>query len=615
MHFRRAASQVAAIAISLIVVSIVAFGAYGIVSMDRTPTGGTTESTNSANLGVTQTTLTCFANMTSYPCSQPPLMREEQTGNSTNQTLGLEMFASLNATALNQGQGVNVSISVLNLLSTMNNVSTRIEWGLPALPASFPCPRPMLSIVARGYYDLANVSKADFLPTFPPGYSLSCPAIWAYSPSNYTVDFLPRSVGTYNTSFYGNSNYSYPMSTFQAFGGYYSTTEKVPEGPNGTLFPALLTFSPGVYTVAAGDMWGQLVILHFTVEPNPMTTTAYNTTTTGKSGLYFLSFNQTAVCGPGSSLYGDYFIPWSVTLTGGSSYSITKAQPPNSNPSNGFTSTKNDSYSSISFSVPDGTYNYTIDPINDFENAQTYASSGTITINGDNVTVYVRVNLASCGSTITTTTFTSNATSTYTSQQGWTQGGVASLVLTSPKVLSYVKPAYTYDLNIVQDPFATNLANALINVTETQSVSGNWTGGGYEVTYSGVMLNATVQFTSPNSYQLISVGVTNLPNRTYSISYNSQQQHIIQVALSNTTVESLVSNFTKYYVNEVNGLVGNGTGSYYLSIPQVDGPKAVSVTVNAAMTAVTSATIGYNGGSICFYNPYFCYTVPWNSTG
>ena len=273
------------------------------------------------------------------------------------------------------------------------------------------------------------------------------------------------------------------------------------------------------------------------------------------------------------------------------------------------------SYSSISFSVPNGTYNYTINPANDFENSQTGASSGTITINGNNVTVYVHFKLASCGSTITTTTFASTAiTSTQTSQQGWTQRGVARLVLTSPEVLSYVKPAYTYELNIVQDPFATNLANALINITETQSVSGNWTGSGYEVTYSGIMLNATVQFTSPSSYQLISVGVTNLPNKTYSISYNSQQQHIIQVALSNSTVESLVSNFTKYYVNEVSGLVGNGTGFYYVSIPQVDGPKAVSVSVNAAMTAVISATSGYNGGGVCFYNPYFCYTVPWNST-
>lgn len=345
---------------------------------------------------------------------------------------------------------------------------------------------------------------------------------------------------------------------------------------------------------------------------NPSSTnhaTAINTV------LYQLSFIQAVVCGPGASLYGDYFIPWSVTLTSNSSFNATIVQPPNSNLSNGYTSTKNESYASISFSVPNGTYNYTLNPVNDVVNSQTWASSGTIKINGSEVTVYVEFNLLTCGSAVTATTLGStNGTYTQSSPPGWTQGGVARLVLTSPNVLSYVKPAYSYDLNIVQDTFATNLANALINVTESQSVSGNWTDG-YQVTYSGLMLNATVQLTPSDSYQLISLEVTNLPNKTYSIGYNSQQQHIIQVALSNSTVDSLVSNFTKYYVNEVSGLVGNGTDFYYLSISQVDGPKAVSVYVNAAMTAVISATSGYNGGGVCFYNPYFCYTVPWNSTG
>ena len=165
----------------------------------------------------------------------------------------------------------------------------------------------------------------------------------------------------------------------------------------------------------------------------------------------------------------------------------------------------------------------------------------------------------------------------------------------------------------MQDPFVANLANALINVTETQSVSGNWSTG-YNVTYSGVMLNATVQFTAPDGYQLMNVGANNLPNQTYSINYNSTQRHIIQVALSNSTVENLVSKISPYYVNEVSGLVGNGTSAYYFSIGQVDGPEDVSGYVNAGMTAVGSATLGYNGGGGCYYNPTFCYSVPWNST-
>ncbi|MHB8568513.1 MAG: hypothetical protein ACYC7D_14955 [Nitrososphaerales archaeon] len=251
-----------------------------------------------------------------------------------------------------------------------------------------------------------------------------------------------------------------------------------------------------------------------------------------------------------------FIAPWTVVLS--NRESIT-ANPPNG------TSTiccgiSQSNPSTIIFNVTSGTYTFSVTP------NLLMPASGTVTVDDQNTTATLGQELASCGSTTTgTTTFTTTTTatsSTRTSPQGWSQGGVASLVLTSPEVLSYVEPAYTYDLYIVQDPFAANLANALVNITETQNVSGNWTGG-YQVTYSGIMmLNATVQFTAPSSYKLISVGVTNLPNKTYSINYTSQQLHIIQVALSNSTVESLVSGFSSYYVNAVSGLVGNGTGIY-----------------------------------------------------
>ena len=344
------------------------------------------------------------------------------------------------------------------------------------------------------------------------------------------------------------------------------------------------------------------------------------TTTSPSTGRdYQVTFNQIAACKAFPPAF--WGIPWSVTIG-----NTTMVEPPGTplplNNGGSVQGTFDEALSNITFNLPNGTYSYVVSPTFEFFTPD----SGNVTVAGSNVTVPIEYSGTSCSEALTTSsssitsasqsanTSTTSAIKTSTASTVLTQGGVASLVLTSPEVLSYVEPAYTYDLSIVQDPFAANLANALINVTETQSVSGNWTGSGYEVTYSGIMLNATVQFTSPSSYQLVSVGVTNLPNKTYSISYNSQQQHIIQVALSNSTVDSLVSDFTKYYVNEVSGLVGNGTGFYYVSIPQVDGPKAVSVSVNAAMTAVISATSGYNGGGVCFYNPYFCYTVPWNST-
>ena len=191
-------------------------------------------------------------------------------------------------------------------------------------------------------------------------------------------------------------------------------------------------------------------------------TTITTKKTTSNSSLYQLKFNQTGICRPGTSLYGAYFIPWSVTLTSGS-YNATKTQPPNSNLSNGFTSTRNASYSFISFLVPNGTYNYTLNPVNNFENSQGF-TSGTATINGDNVTVYVSFNLASCGSTVSTTT--TSKTTTYT-----TSAVKQSLIM--------------LDLS--------NGSAACQNIIEGQQFLANWSGNACILTGSDQVSNFAVK--------------------------------------------------------------------------------------------------------------------------
>jgi hypothetical protein len=62
----------------------------------------------------------------------------------------------------------------------------------------------------------------------------------------------------------GSSSYSFdPLSTENlitgTYVGYWS-------GPKiGNQMPAYVPFSPGTYTVVAGDEWGQVAILHFIV--------------------------------------------------------------------------------------------------------------------------------------------------------------------------------------------------------------------------------------------------------------------------------------------------------------------------------------------------------------
>jgi hypothetical protein len=128
---------------------------------------------------------------------------------------------------------------------------------------------------------------------------------------------------------------------------------------------------------------------------------------------YELTFDQISPCGPSSSLYKAIFIPWYVTLSSGVN-TTSKVQPTNSsvqaaNSANGLGGSPNNTeYATITFYVPNGQYSYTIGPPNYFSVNRT-SSIGSVTINGGNAAVDLNPQLASCGSTVTTTT-TSTAT-------------------------------------------------------------------------------------------------------------------------------------------------------------------------------------------------------------
>lgn len=127
---------------------------------------------------------------------------------------------------------------------------------------------------------------------------------------------------------------------------------------------------------------------------------------------YLLTFDQIPLCqSPSQSLYNQIFIPWYVTLSNGVN-STTKVQPANSsslpNPNNGVGGAPNNStqYATITFYVRNGQYNYTLGPPNYYYVNRT-SSSGLVTIDGNNATVDFSLRLASCGSSVTTTTKTS----------------------------------------------------------------------------------------------------------------------------------------------------------------------------------------------------------------
>jgi len=206
------------------------------------------------------------------------------------------------------------------------------------------------------------------------------------------------------------------------------------------------------------------------------------------------------------------------------------------------------------------------------------------------------------------------------SAAGWDSGLAVNATLNSPQVLGIVRSAYDYGvIGISSSPSDPSLISVLVNVTATQSVTGNWTTG-YTVTDSGLtILNVTLRFTEPSTYSLLSVRATPLPDRTESLTFTPQQQEVIRVALSNGTVRGFMADYGvgSYYVPGVSqSPMANGTygGDYYLSFSHIDGNKAISAYVNSAITQVVQASEAFNGGQVCYYPSGLCFDDPWNQT-
>jgi hypothetical protein len=129
------------------------------------------------------------------------------------------------------------------------------------------------------------------------------------------------------------------------------------------------------------------------------TSTQTQTTPSNPSTLYELTFQQVPEC-PYGSLAGVYLAPWSVTLNG-----TTITNPPSGVVGGAGFSSTNSTYSTIVFSVPSGTYSYVVGP------SQAYlAGAGqarTVNVYGNDTSVKVDQDLASCGSTVTTTSTSS----------------------------------------------------------------------------------------------------------------------------------------------------------------------------------------------------------------
>lgn len=180
-----------------------------------------------------------------------------------NFRLGLKLVVSVNSTEIPSQDTININAFVLNTRATVNNATAVNDWAMKGLSPG-PCVgedgnlAPIGFAFFRGYYDLSNISAAD-TPLQVWGYS-TCPSI-IYSERVNSYSFPPANNNTQN---FGASYVDYrgflPSGAYLQAQFVYATTAS-----NAAPYNSLGSSLPAKYTLVAGDEWGQLAVLHFTV--------------------------------------------------------------------------------------------------------------------------------------------------------------------------------------------------------------------------------------------------------------------------------------------------------------------------------------------------------------
>ena len=151
---------------------------------------------------------------------------------------GLSLTLFLDGTVFSPGQNVSLSIDEHNTLATENIVAPANYWADDGLAIGGCGTNGGFDGIAvmRGYYTAADKPLGGGLAFWNYSITTPCPSI----PPQSGIDFAPL-----------DNKY-----TGVDLGGYWSDD-------NGKA--TFTTFEPGVYTVVAGDEWGALVFVHFTV--------------------------------------------------------------------------------------------------------------------------------------------------------------------------------------------------------------------------------------------------------------------------------------------------------------------------------------------------------------
>jgi hypothetical protein len=251
--------------------------------------------------------------------------------------------------------------------------------------------------------------------------------------------------------------------------------------------------------------------------------------------------------------------------------------------------------------------------------SQSGSSITAVVTSSDATTTYTQghgtiVNSPACGGTAQTfgnLTFSVSPCVAY----GFPSPFVRNATLDTRQVLPFIRTAYDYHLVYFAHSAANwNVMYAVLNVTGSQAVAGNYSSG-YQVSYVGnKLLNVTVLKVAFQHFDVTHVSAYSLPDRNESVGYTPQQATAIGVALSDSNVTGLMAG-QPYYAKFV-GSTGNATatGSYLVQLYQVDGTGIVGAFVNLSLGSVASSFYQQRGSGECFPGGIVV-TDPWGETG
>jgi len=176
-----------------------------------------------------------------------------------------------------------------NALATSNNVSEGKDWALSGLSlgACGTAAYPFGVGLYRGAYTAGNVSQATPLriyPLVPCAMLIRLVTGYLFQPSSDLAVILPS----------GPNATATPMAANET-----ATTEYTV----GASLTSSRPLGPGTYTVAAGDEWGSVVVVHFAI--GATVGTSSTSTGTGQLGTLSASFSigpTTPVCSANATI-------------------------------------------------------------------------------------------------------------------------------------------------------------------------------------------------------------------------------------------------------------------------------------------------------------------------